>query len=77
MSVSPWSEEVTKQWKLKHFEWKQRHGRVRGTLRLPTLSTPRHMGFEWQVADLATRSTEPTGRFFDLLESITRQIALS
>ena len=35
-------------------------------LRAPTLFTIINLGTEWRVADLATRATEPVGRFFDL-----------
>jgi len=46
-------------------------------LRAPTHSTMlSNLGLEGRVADLATRSTEPTGRCFDLLELITRQFDL-
>ena len=36
-------------------------------LHAPSPSTIRKVAFEWRVADSATRSTEPTGRFFDCL----------
>jgi len=42
----------------------------------PGPSTIRNLRFEWRVADSATRSTEPTGRLFDLLELITPEIDL-
>ena len=44
--------------------------------RLYALSPVRNMGFEWRDTESGSRSTEPTGRFFDLLELITPQIDL-
>jgi len=52
-------------------------GRRYNTLLAQSPSTIRNMRFEWRVADSATGSTEPTGRFFDLRELIIRQIDLS
>ena len=40
-------------------------------VRAPTLSAIRNLGFEWRDPDSGSRSTEPTGRFFDLLELMT------
>ena len=42
----------------------------------PTLFIIRNLGFQWRDPDSRSRSTEPTGRLFDLLELITPRIDL-